>query len=298
MLRKGNQFLMTPTNDKQPEPAAGLKIGGMALENGVLFQTERHWAMAVRGEDGVIEVSSGTKHLPAPLRRMRRVPLLRGLVSLAETATVLPRAHAHGGQLAAFSRSPQLLATMIVSVLGTMVVRNSRRKLSPAVEEIAVSALSLVPTLMALRKSRAIQYHAAEHKSINAFEATGFADVVRAREARAEHPRCGSNIIGPAMVLMTVGNTVVRRYMKRRSNAARLGVGLLSMSGAVELVQWAARHPGSIMAKALTGPGEELQHLLTTAEPTREQLDVGLSALRELLRLEGAWQGGFEPELL
>lgn len=254
--------------------------------------------MAVRGDDGVIEVTSGAKHLPAPIQQMRRVPLLRGLVSLAETATVLPRAHAHGGQLAAFSRSPQLLATMIVSVLGTVIVRNSNRKLSPAVEELAVSALSLVPTLMALRKSRAVQYHAAEHKSINAFEATGSVDADRAREARAEHPRCGSNVIGPAMVLMTVGNTMVRRYIKRRNNVARLGVGLLSMSGAVELMQWAARHPHNLMAKALTGPGEELQHLLTTSEPTREQLDVGLSALRELLRLEGVWESGPEPALV
>lgn len=289
---------MPETRDHKQQSLAGLKIGGMALENGVLFQTERHWAMAIRAQDGAIEVSSGVKYLPAPLKKMRRVPLLRGLVSLAETAAVLPTAHAGGGQLAAFSRSPQLLATMLVSVLGTFIVRNSKKKLSPAVEEMAVSALSLVPTLMALRRSRAIQYHAAEHKSINAFEATGVADAGVASQARPEHPRCGSNIIGPAMVLMTVGNTLARRYLKRRSNVARLGVGVLSMSGAVEMVQWAARHPGSLLAKALTGPGEELQHILTTAEPTREQLDVGLSALRELLRLEGKATGGSEPELV
>lgn len=289
---------MPETSNQKSENSNGLKIGGMALENGVLFQTPNHWAMAVRGDDGVITVTSGAKHLPAPLKQMRRIPLLRGLVSLAEAATVLPRAHAHGGQVAAFSRSPQLLATMIVSVLGTLIVRNSRRRLSPAVEELAVSAFSLVPSLMALRKSHAVQYHAAEHKSINAFEATGGIDVDRARDARPEHPRCGSNIIGPAMVLMTIGNTMVRRYFKQRHQVARLGVGLLSMSGAVELMQWSARHPHSLMAKAFTGPGEELQHLLTTAEPTREQLDVGLSALRELLRLEGVWEPGPELELV
>lgn len=272
-------------------PASGkgqLKIGGMALENGVMFQTERHWAMAVRHPDGDIAVASGEKLLPAPLRRMKKVPLLRGLVSLAENATTLPHAYRHGGTLPLLSKSPTVVASMIISVLGTMAIRNPKKKLPPLAEELAATALALIPTLVAMRKTDAVQYHAAEHKSINAYETAGVVEAVGARKARAEHRRCGSNLVGPAMLLMTLGNTLTHRFPGRRHQAARMGVSVLSLSGAVEMVQWAARHPQNLWSRLLTGPGSELQNLVTTAEPTNDQLQVSLAALQELLRLERA----------
>ena len=264
-----------------------LKIGGMALENGVMFQTASHWSMAVRDADGGISVASGKK-VSLGLSRFRRIPLLRGLVGLAETALVLPRASAHGGRLPVMNRSPEVIASMIVSVVGAVAVKNPKRKLSPIVEESLMAALAVLPSLVALRRSRATEYHAAEHKSINAFEASGGLDADKARNADAEHPRCGSNIIGPAVALMAIGNTLSQRALGRRSHIARLGVSVLSLSGAVELVQWASRNPSSLWSKLLTRPGGELQHLVTTSEPTEDELAVGLAALRELLRLEGA----------
>lgn len=276
-----------------------LKIGGMALENGVMFQTERHWAMAVRHPDGGIGISSGEKLLPAPLRRLKKVPLLRGLMSLAENAITLPHAYTHGGALPLLSKSPQVMASLIVSVLGTMAVRNPKKKLPPLAEEMAATALALIPTLVAMRKTNAVKYHAAEHKSINAYETAGVIEADGAREAQAEHPRCGSNLIGPTMLLMTLGNTMTHRLLGRSRNVARLGISVLSLSGAVEMVQWAARHPQSLWSKLLTGPGAELQHLVTTSEPTSDQLQVGLTALKELLRLEGALKntGAGLPEI-
>jgi uncharacterized protein YqhQ len=269
----------------------------MALENGVLFQTEKHWAMAIRKPDGKIEVSSGAKNVPAVVVAARKIPVLRGLIGLVETARVLPIAYAHGGQVTAFSNSPDVMASMAVSVLGTMAVRGSRKRISPMVEEMAVAALAMVPTLVTMRKTKAIQYHAAEHKSINALEQTGSIDEMQASQAHAEHPRCGSNIIGPALFFTTIGNTLVRRYVKRRAGVARLGVGLISLSGAVELVQWAARNPRSPLARLLTGSGEELQHFVTTAEPTHDQLEVSLAALHELLKVEGSAAAGASADL-
>jgi uncharacterized protein YqhQ len=264
-----------------------LKIGGMALENGVMFQTEKHWAMALREPDGEIRIASGDK-MSLGLTRLRKIPLLRGLVSLAESAMVLPRASAHGGQLPIMTRSPEVIASMIVSVAGSIAVKNPKRKLSPLMEEVLVAALAVIPSLVALRRSPATEYHAAEHKSINVYEASGSLDPVSASKARAEHPRCGSNIVGPALALMTVGNTMAQRVMGRRSNVARLGVSVLSLSGAVELMQLASRNPKSLWSKVLTMPGSELQNLVTTSEPTEDKMVIGLAALRELLRLEGA----------
>ncbi len=269
-----------------------IRIGGMAMENGVLFQTPRFWSMAIRNEDGSINVSSGEKKGLARSDILKKVPLLRGLASLTDAVTILPDAHAHGGQLPALFRSPLLMASLSVSALGTMALKNSKKSLPPLLEETAMAMLAMLPSLVALRRSRAIQYHAAEHKSINAYEKSGSLDEQTALKARSEHVRCGSNIIGPALALMTVGNAIARRFLGRQSQAARLGVGILSFSGAMEMIHWAGRNPGNVWAKLLTSAGGGLQSFITTREPTEDQLEVGLAALRELLKKEGLEASG------
>jgi len=286
----------TETNEEATSKGSPdrLRIGGMALENGVLFQTDRLWTMGIRGNDGEVRVVSGRKTGLDRSSRAKRIPLLRSLVAMAETALLLPRIQAGGGRLPLPIRSPEVLASTVASVAGSLILRNPKRRLSPLTEELLTSALALVPSLMALRKSSATQYHAAEHKSINAYERYGEFGREEARVARSEHPRCGSNIVGPALALMAAGNLLARHALGRRNQAARIGVSFLSLSGAIELVQWASRHPGNLWAKAFTYPGGNLQQAVTTAEPTDAQLEVGLAALKELLRLEGATDAGIE----
>ena len=42
-----------------------IRLGGMALENGVLVHGPRHWACAVRTDEGELKVASGEKRLKA-----------------------------------------------------------------------------------------------------------------------------------------------------------------------------------------------------------------------------------------
>ncbi len=271
--------------ESRREPQPRIRIGGMAMENGVLFHSDRYWAMAVRDEKGNIRTASGRK---AGLKRsssLKRLPLVRSLVNLAETAALLPRVHAHGGRLPLPLDSPAVLVSTIAGVAGGFVLRNPKRRLPPLLEEALASALAVLPSLVALRRSQASRYHAAEHMSINAYEKGDAGDGAAA--ARPEHPRCGTNVLAPALVMMTLGNAAARRALGRYSHAARLGVSFLSLSGAVELILWAARNPDSPVARAFTAAGSEVQRAATTARPSREQLEVGLAALNELLRLEG-----------
>ena len=71
------------------EPQAKLRLGGMALRNGLLVHGPRHWAAAVRDEDGRMVIASGRKRL---LRagRLTELPVARGLVRLGEAFAVLP----------------------------------------------------------------------------------------------------------------------------------------------------------------------------------------------------------------
>ena len=60
-----------------------------------------------------------------------------------------------------------------------------------------------------------------------------------------------------------------------------------SVSGAVELFAYADRRPGSPFGRAFHAVGREIQRLVSTREPTPEQLEVGRAALAEILRAEG-----------
>ena len=54
----------------------------------------------------------------------------------------------------------------------------------------------------------------------------------------------------------------------------------------MELFVFAERNPDSAVGRAIHGPGYEIQRLVSTREPTAEQLEVGVAALQEVLRVE------------
>jgi len=64
-----------------------IRLGGMALTNGVLVHGPHAWACAVRGEDGGLKVASEHKRFRAAEVRS---PILRGPARIAEIFAVLP----------------------------------------------------------------------------------------------------------------------------------------------------------------------------------------------------------------
>ena len=65
-------------------------------------------------------------------------------------------------------------------------------------------------------------------------------------------------------------------------------VALASTAVAVEVFAWCERNAETRLARALSGPGFEIQRLVGTREPDERQLEVGRAALAEILRVEGA----------
>jgi uncharacterized protein YqhQ len=135
-------------------------------------------------------------------------------------------------------------------------------------------------------------YHGVEHKAIAAYEqGTGTPATADVAAVPKEHDRCGSNLIVPMMLLSAGGTVLLERLVDNPSSAARAGVGLGGASLAVEMFAWSDRHHGEPLAEAFHTPGREIQRHLATKEPTPEQLEVGIAALREILRVE---EGGEE----
>ena len=105
--------------------------------------------------------------------------------------------------------------------------------------------------------------------------------------AAKEHDRCGSNIVGPYLLATIATNILARGRKGVKSPAASAAAGAASLGLALEALRWANKHGDSILARLMLSPGRAIQKVLTTSEPTSEQLEVGERALEELLRLEG-----------
>jgi uncharacterized protein YqhQ len=262
-----------------PVPDEKLRLGGMALRNGLLVHGPTHWAAAVRTGDGTIKVASGRKP-DLGSGAAERVPGVRGVAKLAEAMTVIPLVKRALPEARLPVQDVRTLGAMGAAALAGQAVRSAAR--SVAARETMVALISLAPAMMALRSDDLAAYHGVEHKAIAAYEADGDAS-----EAVKEHDRCGSHLVAPMLTAAALGNVAVRRA-GLRGPAAEAVVGLGSAAVAVEVFSWSERHPKSRLARLLRRPGHEIQRAVGTREPTADQLDVGRAALTEILRVEAA----------
>jgi len=271
-----------PAPDPAGDPAspAKLRLGGMALRNGLLVHGPTHWAAAVRDDAGAIQVASGRK--PKVSLPVDKVPGARGVVKLAEAILVIPLVK----RALPATKLPFQNASVIGAVAGTTgVAALLRRRLGGTVGgEAAVAAVSLLPSLVALRSGDLAAYHGVEHKAIAAYEQ----DAPDARDAAKEHDRCGSHLMAPLLTANLAGTVVLRRLVDKPGPVHGAALQLASLGAAVEVFAWSERNAGTPMAKALQRPGHELQRVVGTREPSERQLEVGRAALAEILRAEEA----------
>ncbi len=251
-----------------------IRLGGMALQNGVLVHGPTAWAVAVRSRDGELKVVSGRKRVRGASVTS---PLLRGPARLLDAFMLLPTIRRAAPDARLPFERPLVLASMIASAAGVRLLRGSRR-LGPAAKELLGGVLSLLPATLALRGSDLAAYHGAEHISIGGYE--------HGEPRGKEHERCGSHLIGPLLLTSAVGGTLAARAPEEMRGVARVGAALGGIAAATELFGWMVRNPGHPVARALARPGHELQHRLATADPDSAQLEVAEAALRACLELE------------
>ncbi len=261
-----------------PGPPERLRLGGMALRNGLLVHGPSRWAAAVRTRDGEIRVASGRK---PRLKGVDGVPGARGVVRLAEAMAVIPLVKRALPQARLPFQDARVLGAAVATAAGGSALR---RRVPGLAGEAAAGVLALAPALVALRDRDLASYHGVEHKAIAAYEQAA-AD---AADAAKEHDRCGSNLIAPMLAANVAGAAVVKALLERPGPLAGAVVGVASAGAAVEVFLWSERHAETRTARALRRPGFELQRAIGTREPDAAQLEVGRAALAEILRAEGA----------
>jgi uncharacterized protein YqhQ len=259
-----------------PVPEDKLRLGGMALRNGLLVHGPSHWAVAIRARDGSVKVASGPK---PRFTEFDGIPGLRGLARLSEAFAVIPLVKKGLPEAKLAFENPAVIGVAATaSLAGTQL----KKRLRGTGGELAAALVGLTPAIFALRGGELAAYHGVEHKAIAAYEA----DDEDAADAQKEHERCGSHLMAPMIAANVAGTLALKKAMEKPTPLAGGVVSLAATAVAVEVFAWSERHIDSPVSKALKKPGYELQRAFGTREPDERQLEVGRAALAEILRVE------------
>jgi uncharacterized protein YqhQ len=289
-----------------------MTIGGQAVLEGVMMRSPSNWALAVRKPDG--EIAQVNMSISSPMARHRifRLPIVRGVVALGESLAIGFRALAISANYAAqeegedgevsteLSRGAMIFAFAIAIGFAVMLFKVTPALLTSwlpidttgwfvIVEGLIrvtlfVLYLSLISLLPDLR--RVFQYHGAEHKAINALEAGEELTPERVQRFSLIHPRCGTAFLLWVMVIAIFVFAFVGQPVWYWLIASRILLLPVIAGLAYELIRFAGKHSDKRILMTLLAPGLWLQRL-TTREPTLDQIEVSIRALKEVLRLEG-----------
>ncbi|HJS69952.1 MAG TPA: DUF1385 domain-containing protein [Gaiellaceae bacterium] len=288
-------------------------IGGQAVLEGVMMRGPSAWSVAVRKPDG--EIAEVNRPITSFLLRHRwaRLPVVRGVFALGESLAIGFRALAISANYAAqeegdegeevqteLSRGQLLFAFGIAIGFALLLF-----KISPAlitnwlpiesttwfvvVEgliRVSVFILYLVAVGFMPDLRRVFQYHAAEHKAINAYEAGDALEPEVVQRHSLIHVRCGTAFLLYVMVIAIFVFAFVGQPGWFWLIASRILLLPVIAGIAYEVIRFAGKHPTNPILRTILAPGLWLQRL-TTRAPSLDQIEVSIRALHEVLRLEG-----------
>ena len=298
-------------------------VGGQAVLEGVMMRSPGNWAVAVRTPAGAI--AQVTRSIDSSMAHhwYFRLPIVRGVMALGESLAIGFRALAISANYAAqeegdegkeveteLSRGALIFAFVIAIGFAIALFKVTPGLITEALPiksggwfviveglirvSIFIAYLSLISLLPDLR--RVFQYHGAEHKAINAYEAGVELEPEVVQRYSLIHPRCGTAFLLWVMVLAVFVFAFFGRPAWYWLIATRILLLPVIAGLAYEVIRFAGKHQNRVVMTILA-PGLWLQRL-TTREPSLEQLEVSIRALREVLQLEGMRTGESRVEVM
>jgi uncharacterized protein YqhQ len=314
-------------------------VGGQAVLEGVMMRGVSTWAVAVRkpspeqlaeggpssreGAKGEIEIISEPLVSWTKRHKLLRLPLVRGVVALAESLKIgfkalgisanaqLPPAEEGekqqeigGGAWAGTIVFALLFAIGLFFLLPAGLTNIFNDSIPNSIVFVVIEKLVRISIFLAYLwlisrmpdLQRVFQYHGAEHKTISCYEAGQPLTPENAQTFSRFHPRCGTSFL---LIVMIVAIFVFAPLGKLDWHWLFISrvVGIPLVAGiAFEVIKWFGRNRTKRWARALMWPGIQLQRL-TTREPDLSQLAVAIAALNAVLAVENPLEAGAEDRV-
>jgi uncharacterized protein YqhQ len=305
-----------------PQEPTELVLGGQAVIEGVMMKGPLAYAVAVRKASGEIRVREFPLVESAARKRIAKIPLVRGVVTMAAMLAIGYRALQYsadeamddagdassdpknpesganpGGLAMAGAMAMALLLGVGLFFLLPLYATHLLAGLVPALQgsfsfnlaDGAIRVLIFVLYILGITRMkdirRVFEYHGAEHKVINAYEAKADLSPESAREFSRLHPRCGTSFLLFVMVISILVFSLIPRESSLLVKALLRLPLIPAIAGiSYEVLRLSAKKIRSPWFRVLVAPGLWLQRL-TTREPDLPQLEV---AIASFLRVSGS----------
>jgi uncharacterized protein YqhQ len=285
-------------------------VGGQAVIEGVMMKSAGNWTVAVRDQAGTIHLK---EERLAQLPRFLKLPLIRGVVALFHALALGIRAIEFSASKAYNEESEETLSkfaivsTIAVSVLlgiglfvllplyatkllGLLFHGVSRSSFLFNVTDGVIRVLIFLTYVLLIgvwkEMARIFMYHGAEHKTIHAYEAGMELTVENVKKYSPLHPRCGTSFLMIVMVVsILVFSFVPQGWSFAYKFLSRIVLIPLIAGSSFEILKLSAALKDNPVMNLIIQPGLLLQRL-TTREPDDAQIEVAISALAAVLKLE------------
>lgn len=308
---------MPNENELISENAPAFNYGGQAVIEGVMMRGSKALAVAVRNPEGEIMVHTEPLNTHIYGGRIAKIPFLRGLTLLWDALGLGIKSLMFSAEVAVeeeketdddagkvfegpmqwgtvlFSLSFSILlffvlptflarqAVILLHVADSLIIENFVEGVVRLLLLVGyVWGISLFPDIR-----RVYQYHGAEHKTINAYEAGAKLTPEKVAEYSLEHPRCGTAFLLTVVVISILIYSLLpdMNLLTRILSRVALLPGIAGI--AYEFIRFTAVHQNNPFIRFITKPNLALQKL-TTAEPDLEMLAVAITALGQVLAFE------------
>ena len=284
-----------------------ISYGGQALIEGVMIRGKKAAVLAVRNPDGEI-IKKQIQFSRFYNRSLLKIPILRGILNLADSLVVGTRAlnfsaniaegevdsekNSEGINLAIVISLSLIIAIGIFFVTPALISRGFHylgfNNLLVSLLEGLIRLIFVIGYiyLIGLSKDirRVFQYHGAEHMAVWTHEAGTNLSKSNLKNFTKEHPRCGTSFI-----LLVVMVSIIVFMLFPRDNLIffiLLRIILVPIIAGIsyELLKIGSRSRFKLVKNLLNGPGMLIQKL-TTKEPDESQLEVAIESMEYAIKL-------------
>lgn len=300
------------------------KIGGQAVIEGVMMRGEKSVATAMRKPNGDIEVDSARLSVTENMRKVGKIPIIRGIVNFCNmlyvgTKTLMDSADIQGIEeepskfekwlsekfkidvftialwigvilgialaVGLFFVLPQVFTSLIEMIPGAENMHFMLKNLIEGLIRILIFVLYIVLVSRMKEIKRVFRYHGAEHKTINCYESGQKLTIQNVKNCSRIHNRCGTTFLFIVMIVSIL-------LFSLCGWDSRWWVRLLIRLALIPLVMGVSYEILKVMAKYdnffvnfFRAPGLWLQRL-TTAEPDEDMIQIAISAFKTVEKMD------------
>ena len=294
-------------------------VGGQAVLDGVMMKHEDHIGIAVRRENGEIAVEESTFVSKRQKVKFFNLPIIRGVVNMIEMLSLSVKTLNKSAEMSGIEEELQeskfekwmkkhfgkgildivmFIATILGIALSLFLFVFLPSFLTSLIEDLAgvtlggwkniiegfmkififIGYLCLCLLMKDIRTT--FRYHGAEHKTIFCYEAGEELTPENVKKYKRFHPRCGTSFMF-VIILISIAIAFLPIFPwenKLLRFAVKLAFLPLLVGLSFEFIRFAGKHD-NIFTRILSAPGLWMQRI-TTKEPTLEQIEVAIHALK------------------